>query len=177
MAAYTARMKSPHLNYVFFGKSRHWPGFSSENFFRVCFDSICLSSLVFHVSHIVGMSSKKKMRGIYAGRYVAVMQDIQIDWYDSNIQNPTSSVCLMLCAKHSKTPISMDVFSSAPHPTLIWLPSINLAPKSLLVRFGQLWDAFLRLIHGSYMFGFRVLSRVQRLMHSTFLPQFNQTHK
>ncbi len=134
------------------------------------------ATLGYFVLHILGMSPKEQVIRITTRRIVAFVTNAHHFRYSSKMENPTISVRSNIFPECVGVTIAPHMASARPQPAFIWSSFVDFIPKQSLVFFRQLRNAILSLSRIHSAIWVRVLSRVQRLMHSSFIPESASAH-
>lgn len=177
------RMKPAHLPDIGFGYLGSPVRLSARNYFwmhpKWMFISRYFScpSLGILVMVVVRARSNKKMIWINTRRIVAFMKDAHSLRNCSKMNHPACPVRAGWPSQKSNTAISKSPISSSnPRPAIIMPTLVHLLPEVLLVFIRKMRDDFLSLIRIHSAILVRVLSRVQRLMHSNILTHINHAY-
>lgn len=99
-------------------------------FVKRVFFSVCSTSLLSHVCHVLLMRAQKKMRGVAAWGVVATVKTVDFFRYFLKRKFPRDAVSYFNFAVHSKMSIASRKSATLPFPALVWTCLFNLGPKS-----------------------------------------------
>lgn len=120
-----------------------------------------LAAFFAHIAHIISLSSKEKMRGIYAWSVVAFMQNPKSIRNRTMCNYPRKTV-----GQHGETTAYENVavtasVSPGPWPAFVFGYFGDVLPQALFDFIGNKWNDFLRVIHTDSMFDFSEGRRLQ----------------
>jgi hypothetical protein len=82
-----------------------------------------------HVLHVFRARSQDQMRGIYAARIVAGVQDAQLAWRPA-VQRNGDPVRVRRAAPNAHLSVAVAISVALPRPAFVWCFSINFLPKA-----------------------------------------------
>jgi len=127
----TGRMKGSNLNY-----------FSIAKLCLVILTALGAAPFLYHVGHVVSMTSKKEMRWVDAGWIVAIVTDEQSIRNRTVVQLPRNARSQEVLSAHGNMPVSIAVPPSSPEPTTFRL--LHSGPKPIYERFTLVYAGALR---------------------------------
>ena len=132
----------------------------TTNFMNIFLGKFCIpfmfsvrdSSFFGAISHIIFISSFKKMRWIYARRNIASVANMHSAENTSKVQKVTDSMSREFSFVNTDYSVSTRIFASAPQPTFGWsFPFAYFFPKASLDFCRDLWYNTYSLIHSTRM--------------------------